>query len=304
MPGSASVAKLNQKEYADWVGVTPSRISRATKEGGVVQGKYVPAWDVVVRDSDGKLLGYQEPVERDVSPGDTSSESARKAAGVSSEGSNASKHGMGNRGHGRARGNPSDSSRSTGQAQSGGQSQKGSGLEEALEKAGETAGAQAARSPGILRGLLRLGGAALGAILGAELVGRQAGPVLIGTAIGGAITEYAIRAEQNRPQEPTRQIQPEGLWRPLRDGLLPGMSRVGSGQEQMRGQFPVEKTPLARGRPVGTRAASRRAGRGHKQEKPAVGECSEGGRSYIDFPSSVCNHQYNKNHPRCIKGLL
>jgi len=251
MPGPTSTAELNQKQYADRVGVTPSRISRATKEGGVVQGKYVPARDAVT-DEAGNLLGYQMPVERNVSPGNASAESAQKAAGISS-GEERSRHRMANRENGRVRGNPSDSSRSAEQAQSGGQSQEGSGLEEALEKAGETAGAQAARSPGILRGLLRLGGAALGAILAAELVGRQAGPVLVGTVVGFGITEYAVRAEQNRPQEPTLQIPSKGLRRPLRHGLLPGMSRAGSGQEQMRGQPSVKKSRrLARGRPVRT----------------------------------------------------
>ena len=160
---------------------------------------------------------------------------------------------MGNRENGRARENPSARSRSTDQSPNGGRSEGGSGLEEALEKAGETAGAQAARSPGILRGLLRLGGAALGAILAAELVGRQTGPVLLGTAVGFGITEYAIRAEQTHPQEPTLQIPSKGLRRPVRHGLLPGMSRAGSGQEQMRGQVSVkESRRLARGRPVGT----------------------------------------------------
>jgi len=115
----------------------------------------------------------------------------------------------------------------------------------------------------VLRGLLRLGGAALGAILAAELVGRQAGPVLLGTAVGFGITEYAIRAEQTHPQEPTRQIRSKGLRRPVRHGLLPGMSQDEGGQKQ-RAQFSVEKERLARGRPVGTRAASRWAGSGHK----------------------------------------
>jgi len=246
-------ALLTQREYADRIGVDNSYVSRRTKNGGLIDGTYRPRLDARWENNDpenGNLLGYTEPTPRPNSNGEASPESARKAAGVSSTGGDP-QSGMGDRENGRARGNPSDSSRSTGQAQSGGQSQEGSGLEQVLEKAGETAGAQAARSPGILRGLLRLGGAALGAILGAELVGRQAGPVLIGTAIGGAITEYAIRAEQTRPQEPTLQIRPSGLRLSSRHGLLPGMSRVGSGQEQMRGQFSVEKTPLARGRPVG-----------------------------------------------------
>ena len=187
-----------------------------------------------------------------MSPGDASSESARKAASITSE-EERNQHGMGNRENGRARENPSGRHRSTGQSQNGGRSKGGSSLEEALERAGETAGAQVARSPGVLRGLLRLGGAALGAILAAELVGRQAGPVLLGTAVGFGITEYAIRAEQTHPQEPTRQIRSKGLRRPVRHGLLPGMSQVGSGQEQMQGQSFMKKSRrLARGRPVGT----------------------------------------------------
>jgi hypothetical protein len=261
MPGPTSTAELNQKQYADRVGVTPSRISRATKKGGVVQGKYVPARDAVT-DEAGNLLGYQMPVERNVSPENASAKSAQKAAGISS-GEERNRHGIASRENGRARENPSSRNRTTGQSPNGGRSEGGSGLEQALEKAGETAGAQAARSPGILRGLLRLGGSALGAILAAELVGRQAGPVLIGSVVGFGITEYAVRTEQTRPQEPTLQIPSKGLRRPLRHGLLPGMSALrhgllpgmsqdGRGQEQMRGQAFVKTTPLARGRPVET----------------------------------------------------
>lgn len=221
MSGPTSTAELTQKEYADRVGVTPSRICRATKDGGVVQGKYVPARDAVTDEAQ-NLLGYQTPVERNVSLGDASTESAQKAAGVSSEGSNTSTRGMGN--HDPPRENPSGRSRSAGPSQSGGQSQ-GSGLEEALERAGETAGRQVAKSPGALRGLLRLGGAAVGAFLAAKLVGRDAGPVLLGTTIGFAITEYAIQTEQTEPQKPTRQIRPTGLRLPSRHGLPVGMNQ-------------------------------------------------------------------------------
>lgn len=247
-------ALLTQREYADRIGVDNSYVSRRTKNGGLIDGTYRPRLDARWEDNDpenGDLLGYTEPTPRPNSNGEASPESARKAAGVSSTGGDP-QSGMGDRENGRSRENPSGQRQSTSQSPNGGRSEGGSGLEEVLEKAGETAGAQAAKSPAILRGLLRLGGAALGAILGAELVGRRAGPVLIGTAIGGAITEFAIRAEQTRPQEPTRQIRPKGLRRPLRHGLLPGMSRVGSGQEQMRGQVSVKKSRrLARGRPVG-----------------------------------------------------
>ena len=45
-----------------------------------------------------------------------------------------------------------------------------------------------------------------------------------------------------------------------------------------------EKERLARGRPVGTQAASRRAGGGYKQKKPTLrSKCSEGGRSQVGF---------------------
>jgi hypothetical protein len=95
-----------------------------------------------------------------------------------------------------------------------------------------------------------IGGSAAGAILAAKLVGRGAGPVLFGTAIGFAITEYAIRAEETRPQEPTRQIRPTGLRQPLRYNLPPGMNQVSS-QRQMRPQFAVQKERLARERSGG-----------------------------------------------------
>ena len=243
---------LTQREYADQVGVDNSYVSRRTNNGGLIDGTYRPRLDARWENGDpenGDLLGYTEPTPRPNSNGEATPESARKAAGVSSTGGDP-QSGMGDRGTARARENPSARSRSTGQSQSGDHSKGGSGLEEALERAGETAGAQAAKSPGILRGLLRIGGAALGAILGAELVGRRAGPVLLGAAIGWGITEHAVRAEQSRPQEPTRQIRPSGLQFLSRPNLPPGMSAEGGGQEQ-RGQFMVEQERLARGRPVG-----------------------------------------------------
>jgi len=250
MSGTASTAQLSQKEYANRVGVDPSRISRATNEGGVVRGKYVPARDAVT-DETGNLLGYQMPVERDVSPGDVSVESAQKAAGVSSNGSSPSAHGMENGENVQPRENPSGPSRSTRSSQSSGQSRDGSGLEQALENAGDVAGREVARRPGALRGLLRIAGSAAGAILAAELVGRGAGPVLLGTAIGFAITEYAIQAEETEPQKPTRQIRPTGLRRPVTYNLPPGMNQVDN-QRPSRSQTMVEKERLARSRPAGT----------------------------------------------------
>jgi len=249
MSGTASTAQLSQKEYANRVGVDPSRISRATNEGGVVRGKYVPARDAVT-DETGNLLGYQMPVERDVSPGDVSVESAQKAAGVSSNGSSPSAHGMENGENVQPRENPSGPSRSTDPSQSSSQT-RGSGLEKALERAGDVAGREVAKSSGALRGLVLLGGSAAGAILAAELVGRGAGPVLLGTAIGFAITEYAIQAEETEPQKPTRQIRPTGLRRPVTYNLPPGMNQVDN-QRPSRSQTMVEKERLARSRPAGT----------------------------------------------------
>jgi hypothetical protein len=96
-----------------------------------------------------------------------------------------------------------------------------------------------------------IGGAALGAILAAKLVGRGAGPVLFGTAVGFTITEYAIRAEETRPEKPTRQIQPTGLRRPVAYNLPPGMGQAGS-HPRMRNEAVVEKEKLARERSAGT----------------------------------------------------
>ena len=227
---------LTQREYADQIGVDNSYVSRRTRNGGLISGTYRPRLDAQWENGDpenGDLLGYTEPTPRPNSNGQASPESARKAAGVS-PGEGDSQSSTEGRENGRARENPPSQRRSTSQNQGGrhssggrsggGHSKVSGGLEKALERAGETAGAQAAQSPEILRGLLRLGGAALGAILAANLVGRQAGPVLLGSAIGFGITEYAIQAEQTLSQQPTRQIRPNGLRLPLTHGLIPGMN--------------------------------------------------------------------------------
>ena len=249
---------LTQREYADALSVTPGYVSKRTEDDGRrIKGRFDPFLDAQFENRDpvnGDLLGYTAPTDRSTSNGSTpngevSPESAQKAAGISSGGGD-TRYGMGNQDNGQPRENPSGQGRSTGSSQSGAQVRERSGLEEALEKAGETAGAQAAKNPAILRGLLRIGGAALGGILAAELVGRQAGPVLCGIAVGFGLTEYAVRVEQTRPQEPTRQIRPTGLQFLSRPNLPPGMSAESGGQEQ-RGQFVVEKSRLARGRPVG-----------------------------------------------------
>lgn len=238
MPDSAPAAKLNQKQYADRVGVTPSRISRATKDGGVVQGRYVPSRDAVVRESDGKLLGYEEPVERDVSRGDVSARSAQKAAGNGSRGSR-SERGGGHRKNGRASGGTRSNERGSntrqGQPQSGGQAQsdrqtksdrqpQSDGLEEAIDRASKSFGQEAARRPEGFHAVLRLGGAALGAVLGAE-IGRGAVPALVGTAIGAGLVEISIRSTPARPQEPTRQI--EGLSLPAANVPTAGLPAAG-----------------------------------------------------------------------------
>jgi len=245
---------LSQREYADALSVTPGYVSKRTKDDGRrIKDRFDPFLDAQFENGDpvnGDLLGYTAPTDRSTSNGATtngevSPESARKAAGISSNG-DSTQHGTRNRENGQARENPSGPNSSTAQSETGAQAQERSGLEEALERAGETAGREAARSPAILRGLLRIGGSALGAILAAELVGRQAGPVLLGAVIGFGITEYAVRAEETRPQKPTRQIRPQGLRLPITHGLLPGMNQVDN-QRPLHSQTVAKRERLARG---------------------------------------------------------
>jgi hypothetical protein len=244
---------LTQREYADALSVSSGYVSKRTKNDGLlIKDRFDPFHDAQFENGDpvnGDLLGYTAPTDLSTSNGEASPESAQKAAGVSSNGSSVSANDMGNRGNGQPRENPSGPSRSTGPSQSSSQT-RGSGLEEALERAGDVAGREVAKSPGALRGLVRLGGSAVGALLAARLVGRGAGPVLLGTAIGFAITEYAIQAEQTEPQKPTRQIRPKGLRQPLRHNLPPGMDQGGS-QPPMRKEAVVEKERLARGQSGG-----------------------------------------------------
>jgi hypothetical protein len=246
---------MTQREYADALSVTPGYVSKRTADDGLlIKGRFDPFQDAQFENGDpvnGNLLGYTTPTDRSTSNGSTtngevSPESARKAAGISSGGAD-SRYGQGNEDNGQVRENPSGRTQPTGPSQSGGRSREGSGLEEALERAGDVAGREVAKSPGALRGVILIGGAALGAILSAKLVGRGAGPVLLGTAIGFAITEYAIQAEETRPQKPTRQIRPTGLRRPVTYNLPPGMDQGGN-QRQMRSQPAVGKEKLARGR--------------------------------------------------------
>jgi len=245
---------LTQREYADALSVTPGYISKRTKDDGRrIKGRFDPFLDAQFENGDpanGDLLGYTAPTDLSTSNREVSRESAQKAVGGTSGGDD-TRYGIGAKDNGQPRENPSGQSPSTGPSQSSSQTREGSGLEEALENAGDVAGREVARSPGALRGLVRLGGAAVGAILAAKLVGRGVGPVLFGTAVGFAITEYAIRAEETRPQKPTRQIRPKGLRQPLRYNLPPGMGRAGS-QSPMRNEAVVEKERLARSRPGGT----------------------------------------------------
>jgi hypothetical protein len=248
---------LTQREYADALSVTPGYVSKRTADDGLlIKGRFDPFQDAQFENGDpvnGDLLGYTTPTDRSTSDGSTtngevSPESARKAAGISSGGAD-TRYGKGNQDNGQPRENPSGPSRSTGPSQSSSQT-RGSGLEEALERAGDVAGREVAKSPGALRGVMLIGGAALGAILASKLVGRGAGPVLFGTAVGFAITEYALRAEQTKPQKPTRKIRPTGLRRPVTYNLPPGMNQ-GSSQRQMRSQPAVGKEKFARGRSGG-----------------------------------------------------
>ena len=246
---------LTQREYADALSVTPGYVSKRTEDDGRrIKGRFDPFQDAQFENGDpvnGDLLGYTAPNDRSASSpstsnGEVSPESARKAAGISSGGAD-TRYGKGNQDNGQGRENPSGRNPSTDQSQSGGRSREGSGLEEAIERAGDVAGREVAKSPGALRGVMLIGGAALGAILAAKLVGRGAGPVLFGTAVGFTITEYAIRAEETRPEKATRQIRPTGLRRPVTYNLPPGLGQAGS-QLPMRNEAVVGKEKLARGR--------------------------------------------------------
>lgn len=246
---------LTQREYADALSVSSGYVSKRTRNDGLlIKDRFDPFLDARFENGDpenGDLLGYTDPTDRSTSNGSTtngevSPESARKAAGISSGGGD-TRYGKGNQDNGQVRENPSGRTQPTGPSQSGGRSREGSGLEEALERAGDVAGREVAKSPGALRGVMLIGGAALGAILASKLVERGAGPVLLGTVIGFSITEYAIRAEETRPPEPTRQIRPTGLRRPVTYNLPPGMDQGGN-QRQMHSQPAVEKERLASGR--------------------------------------------------------
>ena len=68
MSNTSSEDLLSQKEYARRIGADPSWVSKATKHGKLIQGRYDPSSDVF-RAPDGSLRGYEEPTEIRPAPG-------------------------------------------------------------------------------------------------------------------------------------------------------------------------------------------------------------------------------------------
>jgi hypothetical protein len=209
---------LTQREYASEIDVTPGYVSKRTKNGGLIDGTWSPSRDAVV-DEEGNLLGYTVPTPRHSSNGGTSPKSAQKAAGISS-GVEEPRYGMGNRENGRAGRDSPDKSQTPGQNRSDDQSQSRDrshqvdGLENVFDSVGRAvAEDQAARNT-----LFRILGAAGGAILAAKLVGRKAGPVLAGTAIGAGLVEVSLQMEHDRLKPPNRA---RGFRLPSRHNWLP-----------------------------------------------------------------------------------
>lgn len=214
---------LTQRQYASEIDVTPGYVSKRTKNGGLIDGTWSPSRDAVV-DEDGNLLGYTVPTPRHSSNGGTSPKSAQKAAGISS-GVEEPRNGLGNRENGRAGRDSPDQNQAPGQNRSGDQSQsrdrshRVDGLEDVFSSVGRAvAEDRAARNT-----FFRILGAVGGGILAAKLVGRNAGPVLAGTAIGAGLVEVSLQIEHARPEPPNRA---RGLRLSSRHNWLPpGMGR-------------------------------------------------------------------------------
>ena len=76
---------LSQQEYASRIGVSPSWVSKATKEMKVVNGQYYPAQDAVLG-SGGTLIGYEDPTTVEVASGSPSAANAALPGTPSSNG--------------------------------------------------------------------------------------------------------------------------------------------------------------------------------------------------------------------------
>ncbi len=210
---------LSQEAYADRIGVSPSWVSKATKNQKVVSGKYVPARDAVV-DEEGNLIGYEEPTPRPHGGGGTTS--GRSPSGGSPEGGPTpggtsapqgqagpappqDRTGGGTKStSGRSHGNVRQDRRrnpSTPRGMRGGEDQPSGqrsaandNSSEGIDNFLEALGGVVAQRPDVMYPLLRLVGAVGGAFISVQLGGRNLPVALSGGAAGLLITEYCLHA--------------------------------------------------------------------------------------------------------------
>lgn len=216
---------LSQEEYAEQVGVSPSWISKATRQGKIVDGEYYPARDAVV-DESGDLIGYQDPTKGAIPTAGSSSDALPERAinparpgGLDDStscrnGSSAGSAGLGGLASGESGpGNGAEPSTSFGQesdmwnrSQPNGASrvnlnasfgrqrsnQGAQPLQTGLEGAAGSLATAMAHDQGALRGALRLGGAAGGALFVCHLAERNLLSALVGATLGFGIIEYSF----------------------------------------------------------------------------------------------------------------
>jgi hypothetical protein len=210
---------LSQEAYANRIGVSPSWVSKATKNQKVVSGKYVPARDAVV-DEEGNLIGYEKPTPRPHGRGGTTSD--RSSSGGSPEGSptpggtSPPKGQSGpappqdRTGGGResASGRSQDSGRqnrrrnpSTPRGMRGGEGQPAGqrpaaddNSSDGIDSFLEALGGVVTQRPDVMYPLLRLVGAVGGAFISVQLGERNVRVALSGGAAGLLLTEYCLHA--------------------------------------------------------------------------------------------------------------
>lgn len=209
---------LNQEAYADRIGVSPSWVSKATRNQKVVAEKYIPARDAVV-DEEGSLIGYEEPTPRPHGRGGTTS--GRSPSGGSPEGGptpgdTSAPQGQSDpsppqdrTGGGKSTsGRSQDSSRqnrrrnpSTPRGMRGGKGQPAGQRPaaddyspEGIDSFLEALGGVVAQRPDVTYSLFRLLGVAGGTFLSVQLAGRNVGAALTGGAAGLLLTEYCLHA--------------------------------------------------------------------------------------------------------------
>ena len=222
MSNTSSEDLLSQKEYARRIGADPSWVSKATKHGKLIQGRYDPSSDVV-RAPDGSLRGYEEPTEIRPAPREnsTSESSPRAPADAQERSGSASEKSEVASGLGRPAG-----SRSAGSLP--------------VEKADSELGAATyalsdvfAKSPSVRGTLLRVGGTAGGSVLLWKLSEEDFFAALLGAALGFGVTEYSL--QQAPPQQATALLPSTGK----QSGLRSSQNRSSQNRSSQNGQAPV-----------------------------------------------------------------